>query len=320
MVGASDETFVAGVNGVEGHVSLAPVVEALATQRDPLSPTRYATQKRHSLPSREALSEIVASLRAVLFPGYFSEWDLSGESLHFYIGATLDRVLHALQKQVKRGLCFECHEDPSIYHGCDRRAVQVTQTLLARLPEVRRLLGTDVEAAYEGDPAAKSYAEIIFSYPGLRAITHYRLAHELFVLGVPLIPRIMTEQAHAETGVDIHPGARIGEKFFIDHGTGVVIGETAVIGRGVRIYQGVTLGAKSFPLDEQGRPIKGIDRHPVVEDGVVIYAGATILGRVTVGKGSVIGGNVWLTRSVPPDSSITQAQARAMTLTDGAGI
>ena len=320
MAETSGPTFVAGENGIEGHVSLAPVVEALAAHRDPLAPPRYATQKRHSLPSREVLGDIVESLRSVFFPGYFSEWDLNSESLHFYVGATLDRVLHALQEQVKRGLCFECHEDPSVFHGCDRRAVQATQALLSRLPEVRRVLGTDVEAAYEGDPAAKSYAEIIFSYPGLRAITHYRLAHELHTLGVPLIPRIITEQAHAVTGIDIHPGARIGEKFFIDHGTGVVIGETSVIGRGVRIYQGVTLGAKSFPLDDQGRPIKGVDRHPVVEDDVVIYAGATILGRVTIGKGSVVGGNVWLTRSVPAGSNITQAQTRTLALQDGAGI
>jgi serine O-acetyltransferase len=179
---------------------------------------------------------------------------------------------------------------------------------LSRLPEVRRLLAKDVRAAFEGDPAATSVDEAIFCYPGVRAISNYRLAHELYTLGVPLIPRLITEQAHSVTGIDIHPGASIGARLFIDHGTGVVIGETCVIGSGVRIFQGVTLGARSFPLDEQGRPVKGVPRHPIVEDDVIIYAGATILGRVTIGKGSVIGGNVWLTHSVPPGSRITQAQ------------
>jgi serine O-acetyltransferase len=181
---------------------------------------------------------------------------------------------------------------------------------LARLPEVRRLLSTDVQAAYEGDPAATSPEETILCYPGILATTNYRLAHELYKLEVPLLPRLITEHAHSTTGIDIHPGATIGEKFFIDHGTGVVIGETCTIGKGVRIYQGVTLGAKSFPLDEHGNPIKGIARHPIVEDDVVIYGGATILGRITIGHGSVIGGNVWLTHSVPPESRITQAELR----------
>jgi serine O-acetyltransferase len=170
------------------------------------------------------------------------------------------------------------------------------------------LLGDDVQAAYEGDPAAKSPGETIFCYPGILAITNHRIAHELVVLGVPLIPRILSEAAHSATGIDIHPGAKIGRKFFIDHGTGVVIGETSIIGNRVRLYQGVTLGAKSFPVDAQGNLIKGIDRHPIIEDDVVIYAGATILGRITVGARSVIGGNVWLTQSVPPDSSINQGR------------
>ena len=168
------------------------------------------------------------------------------------------------------------------------------------------MLATDVQAAYAGDPAATSPAETILCYPGVLALAYQRVAHELYTLGVPVLPRILTERAHSLTGIDIHPGARIGERFFIDHGTGVVIGETSVIGNGVRLYQGVTLGARSFPLDEHGHPVKGIPRHPIVEDGVIIYAGATVLGRITVGAGSVIGGNVWLTRSVPPDSRISQ--------------
>jgi serine O-acetyltransferase len=182
----------------------------------------------------------------------------------------------------------------------------MTAEFLARLPGVRRLLATDVRAAYDGDPAATSPAETILCYPGVLALTCQRLAHELHVLGVPLLPRMITEHAHALTGIDIHPGARIGERFFIDHGTGVVIGETSEIGSGVRLYQGVTLGARSFPLDEHGHPVKGVPRHPIVEDDVIVYSGATILGRITVGAGSVIGGNVWLTRSVPPGSRIQQ--------------
>ena len=193
---------------------------------------------------------------------------------------------------------------------CDARALYLARAFLLRLPEVRRLLATDIQAGFEGDPAAISPDEVLFCYPGLLAITSQRLAHELFGLGVPLLPRMITEHAHSLTGIDIHPGAQLGERFFIDHGTGVVIGETCVIGRNVRLYQGVTLGAKSYPLDEEGHPIKGIPRHPVVEDDVIIYSNATILGRITLGQGSAIGGNVWLTRSVPPGSVITQANEK----------
>ena len=182
------------------------------------------------------------------------------------------------------------------------------------------MLATDVQAAYEGDPAATSPDEAIFCYPGVLAVTNYRLAHELYAQEVPLIPRMITEHAHSITGIDIHPGATIGEGFFIDHGSGVVIGETSTIGSRVRLYQGVTLGAKSFPLDEDGNPIKGIKRHPIVEDDVIIYSEATILGRVTIGRGSVIGGNVWLTRDVAPDSVVTQAQARLDLFDSGSGI
>jgi len=185
---------------------------------------------------------------------------------------------------------------------------------------VRQLLATDVQASYDGDPAATSPDEAIFCYPGLLAVMNFRLAHELHALGLPLIPRMITEHAHSTTGIDIHPGATIGEAFFIDHGTGVVIGETSIIGNRVTLYQGVTLGAKSFPLDEDGNPIKGINRHPVVEDDVIVYSEATILGRITIGRGSVIGGNVWLTRSVPPNSVVTQAQAQRDSFERGAGI
>ena len=270
------------------------------------------------LPSRDALVRAVSGLRAALFPAHFGPSDLSEDGVDYFVGHTLDRTLVILHEQILRGLLFASG-------GCERasatsRALAVTRAFAEALPEVRQLLETDVRAAYEGDPAATSPDETVFCYPGITAITHHRLAHRLYSLGVPLIPRMIAEIAHADTGVDIHPGAQIGASFFIDHGTGVVIGETAHIGERVRLYQGVTLGAKSFPLDESGRPIKGIPRHPIVEDEVVIYAGATILGRVTIGRGSSIGGNVWLTRSLPPDSRITQASARYDSFEDGGGI
>jgi serine O-acetyltransferase len=233
--------------------------------------------------------------------------DLRPATMHYYVGATLERVFRDLTEQVNRGLCFGCAScEEARCRDCAGRAERITIELMGALPEIRRLLASDVQAAFEGDPAASSPGETVFCYPSIRAMTCQRLAHRLYVLGVPLIPRMITEMAHQETGIDIHPGADIGERFFIDHGTGTVIGETCVIGSNVRVYQGVTLGAKSFPLDQQGNPIKGIPRHPIVEDDVVIYAGATILGRVTIGKGSIVGGNVWLTTSLPPGSRVSQ--------------
>jgi serine O-acetyltransferase len=300
------------------QVALAPVVDALC--RDALDTTTATAAGRVTLPSREAVIGIVEDLRAVLFPGYFGTSDLHDESLHYFVGATLARAMRALEEQIRRGVAFTERHDVDTCGHCFEQAQVVTKAFLARLPEVRRLVHSDVEGAYEGDPALKSRDEAIFAYPGMFAVTNQRIAHELQVLGVPLIPRIITEHAHTLTGIDIHPGARIGEKLFIDHGTGVVVGETSVIGRNVRIYQGVTLGAKSFPLDEHGNPIKGIDRHPIVEDDVVIYAGATILGRITIGKGSSIGGNVWLMKSVPPGSRITQAEASELRFAHGSGI
>jgi len=297
---------------------LAAVVDELCQRSSELGGARG--RGRIVLPSRDAVIRCVAELRAVFFPGYFGETDLSDEHLHYYVGAVLDRVLHTLSEQVRRGIAFaERHEFETCEH-CAETATRVTNAFLGRLSEVRRLLASDVEAAYDGDPALKIKDEAIFSYPGILAVTSQRIAHELYVLGVPLIPRMITEDAHTLTGIDIHPGARIGERFFIDHGTGVVIGETAIIGSNVRVYQGVTLGAKSFPKDENGIPIKGIDRHPIVEDDVVIYSGATILGRVVIGRGSSIGGNVWLTHGVPPGSRVTQAEVREVGFEFGGGI
>jgi serine O-acetyltransferase len=299
-------------------VALAPVVDALC--RAAVQAAAFPAGGKVTLPSREAVIQIVEDLRAVLFPGYFGTNDVHDESLHYFVGATLARALRSLEEQVRRGVAFTERHDFETCEHCADMASSVTRAFLGRIPEIRRLVASDVEAAYEGDPALKSRDEAIFAYPGMFAVTNQRIAHELHLLGVPLIPRIITEHAHTLTGIDIHPGATIGERFFIDHGTGVVVGETSRIGSGVRIYQGVTLGAKSFPLDEKGNPIKGIDRHPIVDDDVVIYAGATILGRITIGKGSSIGGNVWVTSSVPPGSRITQAEVREQRFSYGAGI
>jgi serine O-acetyltransferase len=289
---------------------LSGLVDALSKDNGGLRRPTCACAERQPLPSRDAVIEIVEGLRSALFPGYFGRSELTADNARFHLGSTLDWVQRKLREQIKRGLCFACIDpDTGKARDCDERAEVTTRKFLSRLPDLRELLSTDVRAAYEGDPAATSPDEAIFCYPGVLAVTNYRIAHELHVLGVPLIPRIVTEHAHSITGIDIHPGAVIGENFFIDHGTGVVIGETCTIGKGVRLYQGVTLGAKSFPLDEHGNPIKGIKRHPDVEDEVIIYSEATILGPIVIGRGSVIGGNVWLVESVPPGSRITQARA-----------
>lgn len=316
----ADECRASSVQPVPEEAPLGPVVEALCASSNGMSRRHHEGWCRQVLPSRDAIVAMVEDLRTVLFPGYFGPSDLTDETMRFAVGHTLERVRRVLQEQIKRGLCFACSRHPSLCPECEGQALALSERFLARLPEVRRLLATDVLAAYEGDPAATSPDEAIFCYPGVLAITNHRLAHELYGLGVPLIARIISEAAHSATGIDIHPGASIGERFFIDHGTGVVIGETSIIGANVRLYQGVTLGAKSFPKDEQGNPIKGIARHPIVEDDVVIYAGATILGRITIGRGSVIGGNVWVTRSLPPGSRISQAQTRDDAYDSGAGI
>jgi serine O-acetyltransferase len=288
--------------------SITSVVSRLVTANQGLAfHTQNANTCKAELPSRISCLKIMQQLRSILFPGYFHLSEFSDEGIGFHVGAILDLIAISLREQVKRGFCFGC-VDEGTERQCNERAGNITRAFLARLPDVMAMLGDDVHAAYEGDPAAKSPGETILCYPGVFAVTNHRIAHELYKLGVPVIPRIISEDAHSATGIDIHPGARIGKKFFIDHGTGVVIGETTIIGDRVRLYQGVTLGAKSFPLDDKGNPIKGIDRHPIIEDDVIIYAGATILGRITIGARSVIGGNVWLTEGVPPDSSISQGR------------
>ena len=315
-----------GTRGREGsadsvdRATLTSVVDSLCASGNDLARLSLRNGNCHIVPSRDALTETIEALRSVLFPGYFGASELDDESVPFHVGSTLDGALRSMQEQIKRGLSFVCEREPHACTECEEGAIEITKAFLTRLPDVRRMLAKDVKAAYEGDPAATSPEEVIICYPAMQAVTNYRLAHELYRLDVPLLPRIITEHAHSITGIDIHPGATIGERFFIDHGTGVVIGETCVIGKRVRVYQGVTLGAKSFPLDENGNPIKGIRRHPIVEDDVIIYGGATILGRITIGSGSIIGGNVWLTDSVPPGSRITQARALYDQFSQGAGI
>jgi len=274
----------------------------------------------HELPSRQALAAIVEGLRAALFPIHFAPPDLAQEAVDYFVGRTLDATFHALLGQVRLELQLTWGQFHCAEKDVAERAARIVGEFGRGLSEARRVLESDVQAGYQGDPAAKSLDEALLCYPGIHAIIHYRLAHSLHDLGVPLLARLITELAHSATGIDIHPGAEIGASFFIDHGTGVVIGETTVIGERVRIYQAVTLGAKSFRADERGVLVKGEPRHPIVEDDVVIYAGATILGRIVIGSGSVIGGNVWLTHSVPRGSTITQAQVRSEVFERGAGI
>lgn len=259
------------------------------------------------LPSGAMLCEIVELARAILFPGYFGNATLNSRTINYHIGVNVERLMELLTQQILAGLC-SVEENSNQAYGEELRlkAAGLSAQFIARLPQIRRLLATDVEAAYNGDPAATSYGEVISCYPAIKAISNYRIAHQLRQLGVPLIPRIITEMAHSETGIDIHPGAQIDSHFTIDHGTGVVIGETCIIGRNVKLYQGVTLGAKSFPLDEDGKPIKGIPRHPILEDDVIIYSNATILGRITIGRGATVGGNIWVTQDVAPGDRIVQ--------------
>jgi len=262
------------------------------------------------LPSRKILQSIIEGLCAALFPTHYGRADLNETNVDYFVGHTLNETLPLLQEQVRRGLRFEYASEEPPDSEVTRQAATVTAAFARQLPAIRGLLFTDLQAAYQGDPAAASASEILLCYPGMTAIIYYRLAHALHELGAPLVARLISDIAHSSTAIDIHPAAQIGSHFFIDHGTGVVIGETAIIGRRVRLYQAVTLGAKRFVEDQNGILVKGEPRHPIVEDDVVIYAGATILGRITIGQGSIIGGNVWLVQSVPARSHVVQAQMR----------
>jgi len=252
-----------------------------------------------NLPVRSEILNILELLMELLFPGYTGKRRVTKDNVHYVVIDIVCHVYTALSEQIERAYRYRCRLEKCDSCDCVKMAEDATHHLLNRLPDVREMLKGDVTAAFDGDPAAKSYEEIIISYPCIVAIATHRFAHELYIKDVPLLPRIMSEYAHSVTGIDIHPGAKIGRNFFIDHGTGVVIGETSVIGDNVKIYQGATLGALSFPKDERGRVIKGGRRHPTIEDNVTIYAEATILGDVMIGRDSVIGSNVWIKESVP---------------------
>lgn len=291
------------------HWQVQQVIDGLQQARHDWRESQHRAKEYggRELPSKNALKAIVNELCGILFPMRLGPTDLRQESEDFYIAYALDKVLNALKQQVILALSYDQRRQQQPVDLAQQKTLahQIVQEFADQLPQIRRLLDTDACAAFEGDPAARSVDEVLITYPGMLAIIYHRLAHQLYA-DVPLLARIISEQAHSATGIDIHPGATIGQGFFIDHGTGVVIGETCIIGKNVRIYQAVTLGAKRFEVDEAGSLKKDYARHPIVEDDVVIYAGATILGRVTIGKGSTIGGNVWLTQSIAPYSQVLQ--------------
>jgi len=288
----------------------------LLTKND-LKEYEYIPQHNKPLPSLLTLREIVELLRAIIFPGYFGPEIVNPNTLEFHLGVKIERLYILLKEQILNGLRFNSIDSEIDYF--DEKASETALSFINKTPELKRLLSTDIKATFDGDPSANTYGEVIFSYPSIRAVFNHRIAHELLNLGVPVIPRVISELAHSETGIDIHPGAQIGEYFSIDHGTGVVIGETCIIGNHVRLYQGVTLGAVRFRIDENGNPLS-LPRHPILEDNVVVYANANILGRITIGRDSTIGGNVWLTTDVPPGSSILQQKAVVSSFYDGLGI
>ncbi|MBF4989154.1 serine O-acetyltransferase EpsC [Methylophilus sp. 14] len=291
------------------EIAIEHIVQQLASIRESALQQRQRLAQPPKLPARKALGKLLDWLAASLFPNRLGDPDIQAHAINFYVGTTLDKALRELQQQIRLELAFKSPGTPASQFNS--QAHILTHTFAEQLPHIRLQLDTDLEAAYQGDPAADSVDEILVSYPGILALIHYRIAHVLHGLGLTIIARLITEIAHSQTGIDIHPGANIGDYFFIDHGTGVVIGETAIIGNHVRLYQAVTLGAKNFPKDANGHLVKKFERHPILEDYVVVYAGATILGRITIGKHSIIGGNVWVTRSVPANSHVTQAHSDA---------
>lgn len=267
---------------------------------------QYIPLHQKPSPSVFEIKKVMTSLRSLIFPGFFGEvQEIKKESLPYYMGVCLEEIYDLLVEQIDCSLLFD--NDGTSNKRSKERASELTVAFINKIPHIKYLLSTDVKAMLDGDPAAKSVSEIIFCYPAIFTMLHQRVAHVLYKLGIPVLPRMITEMAHSKTGIDIHPGAEIGEYFGIDHGTGVVIGQTAVIGNHVRLYQGVTLGAKNFTLDNNGLPMD-VPRHPIIEDDVTIYSNASVLGRITIGKGSVIGGNIWLTHSVPPYSKVSQSR------------
>ena len=302
-----------GMTTYQEEGRLKEVVKSLAC-KDGLQRMCHMRMGCEPLPSEISISELIGLCRSLLFPGFFGGADVNGFNLEYTIGLQCERLKNVLENQIVAGLLAvsECSVEKE-REQIEAEACKVAMDFICGMPELRRVLHTDVIAIYKGDPAATSTSEVIHCYPSIKAIINYRIAHELFLSGVPIIPRMITESAHSETGIDIHPGATIGEYFAIDHGTGVVIGETSIIGRNVKIYQGVTLGARSFPTDENDNLIKGIPRHPIIGDNVVIYSNATILGRVKIGDNAVVGGNIWVTTDVAPGEKLIQAKSKQHT-------
>ena len=302
------------------HLNLGQIVADLADLRTNSHRSRYRGDALPVLPSRTAMTEIAEALVATLFPRHFGPPGLAVRHMDSFVSTTLTSALESLEVQARRELRLVAANSDDAPPDDAAAAREMVRQFALDLPSIRTLLESDIRAAFEGDPAATSRDEVMCCYPGVATIIRHRLAHSLHRLGVPMLARIISEATHSATGIDIHPGAEIGESFFIDHGTGVVIGATTIIGRRVRLYQAVTLGAKRFEVDEHGALIKNYPRHPIIEDDVVIYAGATILGRITIGRGAIISGNVWLTQSVPPGATITQALPSRASFQDGGGI
>lgn len=322
LIRANGEAEVRGVSASQrpriAAWDIESVVAELGEARARSKRVLSASNRRAPLPDPTRLRKAIDQIYGSLFPRHAGALDHGEDALRFFIGDRLNAALHVLVEQIHREHAFA--DETRVECASQNTPDDIVGAFARQLPQLYGTLEIDIRAAYEGDPSAKSTEEVILSFPGVRAVIHHRVAHALHELGAPVVARIIAELAHSQTGIDIHPGAKIGAGFFIDHGTGVVIGETAIIGDRVRLYQAVTLGAKRFSIDDDGALVKGQARHPIIEDDVVIYAGATILGRVTIGRGSSIGGNVWLTRSVPPNSNVLQAQIRSETFDGGAGI
>jgi serine O-acetyltransferase len=298
-----------GENTYKNEAEMKATVRSLAN-RESLERMCHMRLGSEPLPQQSIIKEIVEISRSLLFPGFYGDGEVNSYNLEYIIGLECERLKGLLENQIVAGLIFglDC-ESSYCLETLQKKAEDIATNLITCLPALRKVLHTDVEAMYDGDPAAVSNEEVIYCYPAIKAITNYRLAHELLKQGVPIIPRMISELAHSETGIDIHPGAEIGDHFAIDHGTGVVIGATAIIGHNVKLYQGVTLGARSFANDEDGNPIKGIPRHPIIGDNVVIYSNASILGRVHIGNNAIIGGNIWVTFDVAEGERLVQAKA-----------
>ncbi len=294
------------------HWNLGKIVSDLRTFRIQRNRSNNYLKNESNIrrfPSKQNLIYLIKKFCIALFPMQFGSVNLREEIEDFYIGNTISIALNGLLKQILLELQYSSQNQFKSFSKLKKHAIEMVQQFGTELPKIREILELDIIAAYQGDPAAINADEILLCYPGVKALIYHRIAHILYELGIFMLARIIAEIAHSETGIDIHPGAKIGHSFFIDHGTGVVIGETSIIGNRVRLYQMVTLGAKYFPIGQNGELKKGLLRHPIIEDDVIIYAGSTILGRITIGKGSIVGGNVWLTYSIPPGSKITQNKA-----------